>query len=711
MTDPVSGRNPVDENTPSPTAQDTAALTYLLQGAVESVQADIGIVYRHYATENRCIPKAMYTTHNTLDDTSVDTFHSALESILGGLVASSPPAAYHVPHAVFTIALVCPLTQSNQTVIGILVVAGHESSALNEAHLPLLQAPAQLAESWLLQQITSRYLQRMRAGKKTLELLNDTTSPQQAIEVLCNREERREFVLGAILTYGPASLLDAPQGPFDYLEVEGIWPYADFDGHKPHIRIQLHTLAETIQTGLTSGRTIALNQAQAEHDLSPLIAALAIPDTGWTMTLFPLETASHRMGILLLVTSASQPLQQADYDRYEAISRFYSNVLLNFIVLEQQTFLVQGRAILLDSVTDGLLIQVLYQGAPHVMMFNQSFANMFGVDVDQLMPIQTLLEKMQISHHVQQELHRAWVLNDIQSPQIHHGQFKMTSLKGIPATIDWHSIPFYQDGLVVGRLLTFHDTSPEYTAHALRKELVSRVSHELRTPLTSISGFAELILDMYGSDLPEPAQEYANHILTSARHLRDVVSDIIHITRADTGLLSLSMVHVQISEILKNIAATMDMYCQPQGITIHFQIQPNLPFALVDVERMTQVLSHLMLNAVQYSPENGNIIIMARLIEDYAALPKSAPKAVIVPCILVGIHDEGQGVTEEDLENVFLPFYRTQVARRERIQGAGLGLAVARSFIEIHRGRIWAEVHPGKHPGGHFLFTLPVTLG
>ncbi len=711
MTDPVSGRYSVDENPPGPTAQDTAALTYLLRGTVEAVQADIGIIYRHYAHENRCIPQAIYTPHDTPDDTSVATFHTALESILGGLLPSSPAAAYPVPHDVFPVALVCPLTQSNQTIIGILVVAGRESSDLNEARLPLLQPPAQLAETWLLQQITSRYLRRVRAAKKTLELLHDTTSPQQAIEVICNREERLEFALGAILTYGPASLLDAPQGPFDYLEVEGVWPHPDFGAPEPNTRIKLNKITEAIQTELSGGRVVALSRAQAEHDLSPLIAALAIPITQWTMTLFPLATQSHRMGILLLVTDASQQFQQGDFDRYETMSRFYSNVLLNYIVLEQQTFLVQGRAILLDAVTDGLLIQVLYHGTPYVMMFNQSFANMFGVDVDQLLPIQTLLEKMQISHKVQQELYRAWVMNDIQSPQIHHGQFNMTSLKGAPATINWHSIPFYQDGLVVGRLLTFHDISPEYTAHALRKELVSRVSHELRTPLTSISGFAELILDMYGSDLPEPAQEYATHILTSARYLRDVVSDIIHITRADTGLLSLSMVHVQISEILKNIAATMDMYCQPNGISIHLQIQPNLPFVLVDVERMTQVLSHLTLNAVQYSPENGNIIITARLVEDYAGLPKSAPKAVIVPCVLVGIHDEGQGVLEDDVENVFLPFYRTQVARRERIQGAGLGLAVARSFIEIHRGRIWAEVHPGKHPGGHFLFTLPVTLG
>jgi signal transduction histidine kinase len=128
---------------------------------------------------------------------------------------------------------------------------------------------------------------------------------------------------------------------------------------------------------------------------------------------------------------------------------------------------------------------------------------------------------------------------------------------------------------------------------------------------------------------------------------------------------------------------------------------------VVDENRITQVLTNLLNNAITYTPPDTRIRIRMDSINTPAQLPTGTPPDVVIPAILVTFSDEGPGLSQEDAEQVFMPFYRTKDARVGFAEGSGLGLTIARSIIELHRGKIWAEPRKRGRRGARFLFTLP----
>jgi signal transduction histidine kinase len=254
----------------------------------------------------------------------------------------------------------------------------------------------------------------------------------------------------------------------------------------------------------------------------------------------------------------------------------------------------------------------------------------------------------------------------------------------------------------------FHDASATRTAANLRATFVSRVSHELRTPLTSIRGFAQFILEEMGDELPDLAREYTEIILSSARHLNNLFTEVIEITRADTGEMNLHRTNTHLPDVIIDVAALLELQYKQRGQAIIMELDDDLPPVSIDVNRITQVLTGLLSNAIKYAPADTRIRIQTELISSDTTLPTSAPHDVITPSILVTVIDEGAGLSQEDAEQVFTAFYRTKEARLSLAEGTGLGLTIARSIIELHRGKLWAEPRKRGRRGARFLFTLPI---
>jgi two-component system phosphate regulon sensor histidine kinase PhoR len=279
--------------------------------------------------------------------------------------------------------------------------------------------------------------------------------------------------------------------------------------------------------------------------------------------------------------------------------------------------------------------------------------------------------------------------------------------QGFPANIEWYSAPVYQDNHIFGRIYLFHDSSARRTAAALRANFLSRVSHELRTPLTSIKGFAEFILEACKDDLPDLAREYTEIILKSSRHLNAVFSDIIEISRADTGELKLTIAPARLPDLIINAVASMEMQYRAKNQQMVMDLNDDLPPVQVDVIRIAQVLNNLLSNAIKFAPLDSAIHIDMAYVDSAADLPASAPPDVVTPALLVIVTNGGKGLTPEEAERVFLPFFQTKDAQATRQEGTGLGLTIARSFVELHRGKIWAEPRRPGQWGARFLFTLP----
>ncbi|MBZ0302910.1 MAG: cell wall metabolism sensor histidine kinase WalK, partial [Anaerolineae bacterium] len=348
-------------------------------------------------------------------------------------------------------------------------------------------------------------------------------------------------------------------------------------------------------------------------------------------------------------------------------------------------------------------------GGARVLTVNKLFTNLFGVSehIAQGLLLPELLLKMQIPEGVRQELQRSWLNIAVRDPATRRGEFHLVHEEGYPLDIEWYSGPVYQGARVLGRIYTFHDVTAERTAVRVRSAFLSRVSHELRTPLTSIHGFAEFILEVAGEDLPPVAREYTEIILTSAKHLRTVFTDMIELTRADAGELKLNIQRAHLPDVIINVVAQLEFQYKRRDQSVILELDDELPPVNMDVDRVMQVLANLLNNAIKFAPAGSTIRVSTRCITSFEQLPSSAPSDVLLPGILICVMDEGEGIRKEDLDQIFVPFFRTEWARTHQIEGTGLGLAVARSVIELQRGKIWAEARTPATPGGRFYFSLP----
>jgi signal transduction histidine kinase len=229
-------------------------------------------------------------------------------------------------------------------------------------------------------------------------------------------------------------------------------------------------------------------------------------------------------------------------------------------------------------------------------------------------------------------------------------------------------------------------------ALAAKRELVANVSHELRTPLASISGHAESLL-MLGSTIDEGRRVESLEVLhREARRLSRLVDDLFLLSTAESGGLPLSIRPVEIGPLLSELAATFQPIArQTRQISLVASADPGLPLVLGDRERITQVLSNLVRNALRYTPEGGLVSIGA---------------AQDGPMLRLSVEDTGIGVPPERLERIFDRFYRGDDARDRESGGAGLGLAIVRELVEAMGGTVAAESVEGE--GSRFSFTLLV---
>lgn len=223
---------------------------------------------------------------------------------------------------------------------------------------------------------------------------------------------------------------------------------------------------------------------------------------------------------------------------------------------------------------------------------------------------------------------------------------------------------------------------------SMRRQLIGDVSHELRTPLTAIKGSMEGLMD---GILPATADTF-QQIHTEADRLNRLVDDLQELSRVEARSFNLDLRAVDISTLIKTVTKRMASQAESKRITLNLELAANLPHILADEDRATQILTNLLGNALQYSPENGRVTISAR---------QAGNK------IQISVHDTGIGIPQEHLAHIFDRFYRVDKSRsRQSGGGSGIGLTIARALVEAQGGRIWAE-SAGAEEGSTFTFTLP----
>lgn len=247
---------------------------------------------------------------------------------------------------------------------------------------------------------------------------------------------------------------------------------------------------------------------------------------------------------------------------------------------------------------------------------------------------------------------------------------------------------FDRDAHLVNLIASVRDITRFREAEQLKSTFISVISHELKTPVSLIKGYAGTLRREDANWEPAVVQQSLAVIEEEADRLTGLIENLLDASRLQAGGLRLQREECQLAEIAARIAARFQTQTTIHRINTRFP--DNFPIIKGDEERLGQVLSNLVSNAIKYSPDGGAITIAGR---------------VLAQEIVVGVSDEGPGLPPDEVQRVFDRFYRATTLATERASGAGLGLYLARAIVEAHAGRIWVESPVGT--GAAFLFSLP----
>jgi signal transduction histidine kinase len=230
-------------------------------------------------------------------------------------------------------------------------------------------------------------------------------------------------------------------------------------------------------------------------------------------------------------------------------------------------------------------------------------------------------------------------------------------------------------------------------ANRHKSEFLANMSHELRTPLNAIIGFSEVLGERLFGELNEKQAEYTQDILTSGQHLLSLINEILDLSKVEAGRMELEAASFDLPLAIDNARTFVRERATKHGITVDVDIDQRLGDFVGDERKIKQILLNLLSNAVKFTTEGGRIRIDARQSDE---------------AVEISVSDTGTGIAPDDLPKIFEEFRQVGSDYAHKTEGTGLGLTLAKKFVELHGGKIWVESEVGK--GSTFIFTLPITV-
>ncbi len=260
------------------------------------------------------------------------------------------------------------------------------------------------------------------------------------------------------------------------------------------------------------------------------------------------------------------------------------------------------------------------------------------------------------------------------------------------AILDARCIPFRdRAGRNVGAIAVLHDITDQKKMERIKSDFVSMVSHEVRSPLNSVLAQLHVITDGLAGETTPKQMEILGRASEKIKSLLSLSTELLDLARIESGLITVEKERVNPAEILQDQAAFHEAAAREKQISLELEPLPQLPSLLVNRRNMEEVLSNLITNAIKYTPEGGKVVISASTENDY---------------LKMSVRDSGIGISPEEQERVFSPFYRIKNEKTRFIIGTGLGLAIVKSIAEAHGGFVRLQSEADK--GSVFSVYFPV---
>lgn len=347
-----------------------------------------------------------------------------------------------------------------------------------------------------------------------------------------------------------------------------------------------------------------------------------------------------------------------------------------------------------DALESGLL---LIDRSHNIQFANQALLHMLDVEAQAIQgqAIITLLRDYQADALIK--------------AAIESGEMQSTTLQPAlsPQTLNITCYPLPQPD-DFSAVVLLRDMTQLALLERARREMVANVSHELRTPLASIKLLVETL---QGEPPPDVAQRMLGNIGFEIESMTHLVDELRELSQIESGRMVMTLRADDVGAIVERTAERLRAQAERRHLTLSTELEQPLPQALLDAERIGQVLLNLINNALKFTPAGGSVKIIARgvQIEDEqhtTRLARELQQSGLEQAVLVAVIDTGIGIPTQELNRVFERFYKVDRARTRNSGGTGLGLAIAKHLVERHGGRIWVESQEGQ--GSNFSMLLPV---
>ncbi|HII02325.1 TPA: response regulator [Methanosarcinaceae archaeon] len=224
-----------------------------------------------------------------------------------------------------------------------------------------------------------------------------------------------------------------------------------------------------------------------------------------------------------------------------------------------------------------------------------------------------------------------------------------------------------------------------------KSEFLANMSHELRTPLNSIIGFSDILLERVFGELNERQLKYINNISRSGRNLLELINDILDLSKVEAGKMDLHYSEFSLAAVFEDARTVLNPLALSRSLDMTFTIEAGFSNLEADRNRLIQILYNLVSNAIKFTPDGGKVSIHCKKTGDYA---------------LISVTDTGIGISREDQKKLFQPFTQIDASASRQYCGIGLGLALVKKIVELHRGMIRVESELWK--GSTFTLSIPV---
>lgn len=229
-----------------------------------------------------------------------------------------------------------------------------------------------------------------------------------------------------------------------------------------------------------------------------------------------------------------------------------------------------------------------------------------------------------------------------------------------------------------------------------RRQLTADIAHELRTPLTVIEGTVDAMLD----GVFKPDREHLASIKEQTAQLTRLINDLREISLAESGQLKLDITPTDMVELVRRKISQAEVRALDKGIKLKLDVRGKIPEVEIDGNRIEQVISNLLTNAIRHTPSGGKITVALEAITSVNDYQLSKPSLV------VSVTDSGEGIPAEHLPHIFERFYRVESSRAKNEGETGLGLSIVKQMVEAHGGKVWAQSQLTK--GSTFYIAIPI---